>query len=456
MIVEPDRRLRMLASVTTLAALLLWNWRQASFYHWFGSDANDELILAFKCIWNFSTGLTLIAGFFVLRKECINKLFPVLLIFLTTIGLMTALFSCGFAPMSSSVIPLAALVIGIYYGTSFLLWLSLAESRPFANAVFEASSALVIASIGYFILRGTDAWNSSFALFTLVSIVSIGFFFKHKSYSLGTETRPLYIKTFDRKTLCTLALIFSLSLIAQINYVAEADADTRAIGSLLVGAILALVSRLPKSEKAPIVIFIAVAITLCLSLFVTAILMHGSIVIAETAAMMAFWTVFILLLSLSATPQDRLPAYISPSMAPLYLSAFFFAIGTGRVVFHYTAFIDSATRSTIAALVLALTLSVAFYFVGLTSKQFQTKTSEERTTEEEHLEAFSKAFRLTKRETEVMVLLVQGRSVNRIAEQLVVSPNTVKTHRNRLYAKLDVHDRQELLDKYLIEKPKQA
>lgn len=55
-----------------------------------------------------------------------------------------------------------------------------------------------------------------------------------------------------------------------------------------------------------------------------------------------------------------------------------------------------------------------------------------------------------------MVLLVQGRSVNRIAEQLVVSPNTVKTHRNRLYAKLDVHDRQELLDKYLIEKPKQA
>lgn len=80
-------------------------------------------------------------------------------------------------------------------------------------------------------------------------------------------------------------------------------------------------------------------------------------------------------------------------------------------------------RSTIAALVLALTLAVAFYFIGLTSKQSQAKTSEKRTAEE---------------------------------EQLVVSPNTVKTHRNRLYAKLDVHDRQELLDKYLIEKPKQA
>lgn len=447
----------MLASVTTLAALLLWNWRQASFYHWFGSDANDELILAFKCIWNFSTGLTLIAGFFVLRKECINKLFPVLLIFLTTVGLMTALFSCSFTPMPSSGISLVSLVIGLYYGAGFLLWLSLAESRSFANAIFETSAALVIASLGYFVLRGTGAWNSSFTLLALVSIVSTGFFFKRKFSSLEAEAHPLFKEAFDQKTLCTLVLVFSLSLVAQINYVAQANTDSRAIGMLLVGSILALVSRLPKSAKSPVVIFTAVAITLCLSLFATAVLTQGSMVIAESAAMMAFWTVFILLLSLSATPPpDRLPAYISPSKASLYLSAFFFAIGTGRVIFHYTAFIDSEMRSTIAALVLALTLAVAFYFIGLTSKQSQAKTSEKRTAEEEHLEAFSKAFRLTKRETEVMVLLVQGRSVNRIAEQLVVSPNTVKTHRNRLYAKLDVHDRQELLDKYLIEKPKQA
>lgn len=71
---------------------------------------------------------------------------------------------------------------------------------------------------------------------------------------------------------------------------------------LLVGSILALVSRLPKSAKSPVVIFTAVAITLCLSLFATAVLTQGSMVIAESAAMMAFWTVFILLLSLSATP----------------------------------------------------------------------------------------------------------------------------------------------------------
>lgn len=457
MIVESNRRLRMLSSALTLAALLLWNWRQASFNHWFGSDASSELILAFKCMWNFFTGLTLVAGFFILRKERIDKLFPVLLAFLTAVGLMAALSSYGFVPMPSSGILPTSLIIGLYYGTGFLLWLSFAESRSFADAILEASTALVIASMGYFILRETSAWNSPFTLLALISIVSMGFFFKRKLSSLEAETHPLFAEAFDRKTLRTLVLVFSLSLVAQINYVTQANADSRAIGMLLAGSILALVSRLPKSAKSPVVIFTAVAITLCVSLFATAVLTQGSIAIAESAAMMAFWIVFILLLSLSATPPpDRLPAYISPSKAPLYLSAFFFAIGAGKVIFHYITFVDSATRSTLAALVLALTLAVAFYFIGLTSKQSQAKTSEKHGAEDERLESFSRAFGLTNREAEVMVLLVQGRSVNRIAEQLIISPNTVKTHRNRLYAKLGVHNRQELLDKYLIEKPEQT
>lgn len=34
----------------------------------------------------------------------------------------------------------------------------------------------------------------------------------------------------------------------------------------------------------------------------------------------------------------------------------------------------------------------------------------------------------------------------RIAEELVVSENTIRTHMRRLYAKLDIHKKQELLD----------
>ncbi len=48
---------------------------------------------------------------------------------------------------------------------------------------------------------------------------------------------------------------------------------------------------------------------------------------------------------------------------------------------------------------------------------------------------------LSPREIEVLLLLAQGLSNRSIAEQLVVSLNTVKAHTRRLYDKLDVNSR---------------
>lgn len=53
---------------------------------------------------------------------------------------------------------------------------------------------------------------------------------------------------------------------------------------------------------------------------------------------------------------------------------------------------------------------------------------------------------LSKRELEIMALFAQGRSANWIAENQCISKNTVRTHLRSVYAKLDVHTRQELLD----------
>lgn len=55
-------------------------------------------------------------------------------------------------------------------------------------------------------------------------------------------------------------------------------------------------------------------------------------------------------------------------------------------------------------------------------------------------------YRLSERETEVMELIARGNTVARIAEDLVVSENTIRTHSKRIYAKLDIHKKQELLD----------
>ena len=60
--------------------------------------------------------------------------------------------------------------------------------------------------------------------------------------------------------------------------------------------------------------------------------------------------------------------------------------------------------------------------------------------------ALQRRYRLSAREAEVMELIARGNTVARIAEDLVVSENTIRTHSKRIYAKLDIHKKQELLD----------
>lgn len=50
---------------------------------------------------------------------------------------------------------------------------------------------------------------------------------------------------------------------------------------------------------------------------------------------------------------------------------------------------------------------------------------------------------LTNREREILRLLAMGNNVEPMAQQLHISPNTVRNHIQRLMAKLDVHSRAE-------------
>lgn len=60
--------------------------------------------------------------------------------------------------------------------------------------------------------------------------------------------------------------------------------------------------------------------------------------------------------------------------------------------------------------------------------------------------ALSERCGLSARETEVLELLAKGRSLQSIADTLGVAYSTVKTHTDRIYAKTDVHSRQELIE----------
>lgn len=70
----------------------------------------------------------------------------------------------------------------------------------------------------------------------------------------------------------------------------------------------------------------------------------------------------------------------------------------------------------------------------------------EEAAREERCRLLEERFGLSRREIEIMDLFAQGRSANWIADALVISKNTVRSHLRAIYTKLDVHTRQELLD----------
>lgn len=76
---------------------------------------------------------------------------------------------------------------------------------------------------------------------------------------------------------------------------------------------------------------------------------------------------------------------------------------------------------------------------GKTRHQYRDRISKQA-------EAVRIHYGLSGREAEVVELLVRGYSVPHIAEELVLSENTIRTHAKAIYKKLDVHRKQDLLD----------
>jgi DNA-binding CsgD family transcriptional regulator len=79
--------------------------------------------------------------------------------------------------------------------------------------------------------------------------------------------------------------------------------------------------------------------------------------------------------------------------------------------------------------------------IAVDEKRVETTSSDEQCFE------IGKRFRLTEREIEIMQFLCSGRSKKQIAGRLYLSEDTVRYHTKQIYRKLNVHSKQQLLDR---------
>lgn len=171
------------------------------------------------------------------------------------------------------------------------------------------------------------------------------------------------------------------------------------------------------------------------------------------------------------------------SVSASFLATQWLGIGIGAPVAQFVNEISTSNATVAAWITMAITFAfVAYNYVGMRNYSFaetiegitpahteslmKNASGEEAATQlaeeaepaeglqqksddtafETACAAVAEKHRLTARETEVFELLARGRTSPVIQEKLVLSHNTVKTHVRHIYAKLDVHSQQELIN----------
>ena len=139
----------------------------------------------------------------------------------------------------------------------------------------------------------------------------------------------------------------------------------------------------------------------------------------------------------------------------LFLFGYFGRLA-GVAVFQRNEAVQEIITDTALLAIWVIAISVLVSFLFLRKQRNTQKKSTGLLVEapEESLDSFSlkcqlfiKSYSLSEREARVLLEFTRGRSADSIAKSMFVSLDTVKTYLRRIYAKADVHSRQELLDR---------
>lgn len=220
------------------------------------------------------------------------------------------------------------------------------------------------------------------------------------------------------------------------------DAVSWVFAVVPLGLVIWLIAIVQRKRVTPYSGLASLSTFVCASI-VAAVFLPASTPLLSSLIFAGFW----LLLAFAAAAStwigatsERNASRIAARCMGCVISAHFLS----RLVGTFVEMQDMAFL-TIAAVLLAFSLALAL--VASNAAPTSTDRSGEVSSEINDLCGKIAALKdLTERERDVFCLLAKGYSLKSIAEKLFVSENTVKSHRRRIYLKLDVNSRQELID----------
>ena len=182
-------------------------------------------------------------------------------------------------------------------------------------------------------------------------------------------------------------------------------------------------------------------------LLVSAPFPHDSIVSGEAVVLAGYLSLTAVLISLFLVL-----AALTGTSTSLSFSRGFAALFGGEVLGIFLANLTTLSKSSATTsyyvVVFAGLLVLFSYLFLFTERDFENLSEIVTSTDsfEDLCQEIAEEFGLSNREAEILPFALRGRTSERISDEFYISKSTVDTHLRRIYSKVGVHSRQELID----------
>lgn len=345
-------------------------------------------------------------------------------------------------------------------GNAFLLimwgelWSNLANGRVGRHLYASYTFAFVL----YFIIVAIPTPFSLIAT-ALLPLISSAILYACRAEPKRTSSVvPLDIKTIP--TLRLLVCIFFISVVwgysqgivgsfnsSEVNFMDR----SMLLAGLAIGAIT-LSMMLNPSLPEPLALYRPVIPAMFAGILLSLILPHAFSFVGNGLIVMGVYCLdmLMMLVTTDIAFRSRIPVALTFGVTILIarLGTFFGTVGSVFLT-QLTFWSEPFMNKTLLICVLGLgVIGMLFFTFSDIERQYEIPHTLhlEDHTQAEKCKHIASSCGLSPRETEVLMLLAQGRSVPYICEKLSIAKGTAKHHVSNIYRKIGVYDRQGLLD----------
>jgi len=406
-----------------------------------------------------------------------NKLFESNALFLSIItslllfsGILFSSFPDFFRISPAAILFCGSIFIGAGSAFSFMIWLQIASRLSLQTAGLAIIAATFLSGPLFFIVMALPSSVTSLTVIGVVAPLSFLFlvFCTAKCFSVKDRSTPNLTlrKSFREilaplwKSLVSICIIGFVSGVLRMTTISD-ESTGRAVNdvSMLAMSLAALVLIVFWNkywDKFELTAVYQIAFPVVSTGFILLPFLGYVYRYFFTGLSFLTFSVVSMLMLLSCIKASGGSSKQLRFVFGIFAGCIYFSIGAGSAVGTLAANATDFgfTQLLVLTMVCIYLLGIAFFAIrDRQRKQPQASNSElvfmetNRNAISRQCEKLAAVYSLSKREQEIAEHLARGRDVPYISNTLFISKNTVRTHSKKLYRKLAIHSRQELLDK---------